>query len=275
MTFADHDEPSASAPVEVVGSEHPRATAADAARTIVASSRHGMLATIATRPAGFPFGSVVAYALDVVGNPLMVISEMAEHTRNAGRDPRASLLVTEPTAAEHDPLDGGRVTLLGELRPVGDDEQDDATGRVVDAVPSVAGYAHFGDFSCWRLTVTAVRWVGGFGAMDWVDADGYVAAVSDPVLAARRAVLDHMNADHADACLAIVGQALARDDLVAVEMVGVDRFGCDYHARAASGRDAVRVRLPFSSPVADVGDVRRQLVDQTRRARRTEAGLGG
>ena len=91
----DHGGPAPSPPTEVVGAEHPRATPADAARTIVANGHHAMLATITDRPPGYPFGSLVSYALDEAGHPLVVISTMAEHTRNAGRDSRASLLVAE------------------------------------------------------------------------------------------------------------------------------------------------------------------------------------
>ena len=283
----DHGGPAPSPPTEVVGAEHPRATPADAARTIVANGRHAMLATITDRPPGYPFGSLVSYALDDAGHPLVVISTMAEHTRNAGRDGRASLLVAEsPTppdgnhgghgaAAEsgHDPLDAGRVTLVGQLRPVEPTEQAAATARVVEAVPAVGGYAHFRDFSCWRLEVEAVRWVGGFGSMGWVEAVDYLAAVPDPVLARRRGILDHMNADHADACLDIVGHALGRRDLVAARMVAVDRFGCDYQATAGDS-EVVAIRVPFAAAgvAGDVDDVRRQLVAQTHAARRATSG---
>ena len=48
---------------------------------------------------------------------------MAEHTQNAMRDPRASLLVTEPVPDGADPLASGRVTLLGRLSVVADEDR--------------------------------------------------------------------------------------------------------------------------------------------------------
>src|ERR687885_2629289 len=96
----------------------PEPTHAERCRTLVASATRGSLCTIATDPAGYPYGSVASYALDDRGNPLFFVSLMAEHTQNAGRDPRASLLVAEPVAEGADPLASGRVTLLGLMSQV-------------------------------------------------------------------------------------------------------------------------------------------------------------
>ena len=71
---------------------------------------------------GWPFGSVMPYALDEAGRPLFLISSMAMHTQNLVEDAHASLLVTESEST--DPLGvGGRpegadhlVTSIDELR---------------------------------------------------------------------------------------------------------------------------------------------------------------
>ena len=84
---------------------------AERCRTLVASATRGALSTISVEPPGYPYGSVASYGLDERGNPLLFVSLMAEHTQNAMRDPRASLLVTEPVPDGADPLASGRVTL--------------------------------------------------------------------------------------------------------------------------------------------------------------------
>jgi putative heme iron utilization protein len=145
----------------VVGADLPRATAADAARTLAASTTAGTLSTLAVEPAGYPFGSVISFTVDPNGDPLFVISRLAVHTANVLADPRASLLVAEAVEEGVDPLARGRVTLLGEVAPVPTDEQDAAVETVAASVPGVAGYASYGDFACYRLRVGAVRWVGG------------------------------------------------------------------------------------------------------------------
>jgi len=68
-------------------------THAERCKTLVASETRGALSTIAAQPEGYPYGSVASYGLDARGNPLLFVSTMAEHTQNALRDPRASLLV--------------------------------------------------------------------------------------------------------------------------------------------------------------------------------------
>lgn len=258
-----------SGPSAALGTDVPRASPADAARTLVALTTNGTLSTLATSPADYPFGSVVSFATDRAGAPLFVISELAEHTRNLRRDRRCSLLVTE--GGDDDPLAIGRVTLLGTGTPVPDDEQAAATSLVVERVPTVGGYASFGDFSCWRLDVEAVRWVGGFGRMDWVDSASYRTGTVDRVLSGRRGVIDHMNGDHADAGVEMcqhafdLQQSQARPTVVAATMEHVDRFGCDYAATTSDG--LIHVRLGFDHPVSSIDEVRSAIVALVRAAR--------
>ena len=124
---------------------------------------------------------------------------MAEHTQNALRDPRASLLVTEPVPDGADPLASGRVTLLGLLAPVADDDRDVARDRYLEANPAASYYIDFGDFTFLRLTVDHIRYVGGYGRMSWVDAADYKRAEPDPLADAAAGIIAHMNDDHADA----------------------------------------------------------------------------
>jgi len=83
----NHNSPNASTATMIVGADLPRATPADAARTMVGESGTGSLSTLAVSPPDYPFGSVVSYATDGDGRPLFIISEIAEHTRNLRRDP--------------------------------------------------------------------------------------------------------------------------------------------------------------------------------------------
>lgn len=154
-----------------VVSEEP--THAELARALVEGTNRGMLATVGLDPPGYPFGSVANYAVDDAGRPLLCVSNMAEHTRNARADARASLLVAETAPEGSDPLAVGRVTLVGDLTEVGAEERRTVRERFLEANPATAGYIDFGDFSFWRLEVRAVRYVGGYGRMSWVDVRDY------------------------------------------------------------------------------------------------------
>src|SRR5580700_3667854 len=95
----------------------PETTFADQVRTLLYLARIGSLSTLSRKQQGFPFGSVMPYALDENGRPIFLISTMAMHTQNLQADPRASLLVTQPDAGG-DPLGASRVTLLGNVLPI-------------------------------------------------------------------------------------------------------------------------------------------------------------
>jgi heme iron utilization protein len=159
-------------------SDPPRRSAAEEARALVASATAGTLATLSAD--GGPWASLVTYGTLPDGSPVLLLSALAEHGRNLQRDPRASLLVTQPGDRDGDPLDLGRVTLAGRaVRPQGALAAA-ARDAHVAAVPGAREYAEFGDFTLWVLQVERVRWVGGFGRMASCDGPAYAAVELAP-----------------------------------------------------------------------------------------------
>src|SRR3954447_12695367 len=203
----------------------PEPSHAERCRTLVASASRGALSTLAVDPPGYPYGSVASYGLDDAGNPLFFVSLMAEHTQNAIRDPRASLLVTEEVPDGADPLASGRVTLLGLLSTVAEDDRSTARDRYLEANPTSAYYIDFGDFTFYRLDVASIRYVGGYGRMSWVDAAEYGEAQPDPLASAAAGIIEHMNADHAEAQVLFCRHLLSRPDTTEASMTAVDRYG--------------------------------------------------
>jgi putative heme iron utilization protein len=63
------------------------------ARRLLLAAKAGVLSTLSLDVPGFPFGSVVPYCLDRGGLPLILVADIAQHTRNLLADPRASLTV--------------------------------------------------------------------------------------------------------------------------------------------------------------------------------------
>jgi len=236
----------------------------------VASASRGALSTIAVDPAGYPYGSVATYGLDDRGNPLFFVSLMAEHTQNAIRDSRASLLVTEPVPDGADPLASGRATLMGPMTAVADSDRPSAQERYLAANPTAEYYIGFGDFAFYRLDVASIRYVGGYGRMSWVDAGRYAAAEPDPLAPAAAGIIGHMNADHAEAQALYCRHLAGRPDTTAATMSAVDRYGFEMIAEGPRGRAAVR--LGFPEPCATGEEVRRAMVAMVAEARRLAAG---
>ena len=63
------------------------------ARTLVHLARAGTLGTLSRRHPGHPFVSVMPYAPDDRGRPLVLISGLAMHTQNLDADARALSLI--------------------------------------------------------------------------------------------------------------------------------------------------------------------------------------
>ena len=96
---------------------------------------------------GEPYGSLVLIAATPWGEPLMLLSDLAEHTKNLKADPLVSLLI-DGTAGLDNPLTGARVSLQGRIQA---DDDVLARTRYVRRHPSARLYAGFKDFSLYRL----------------------------------------------------------------------------------------------------------------------------
>src|SRR5260370_38226243 len=81
-----------------------------AAKRLLREGRSGALATLMPG-SGDPYCSLVNVATATDGAPLLLISQLALHTKNILVDPRVSLMLDE--RKEGDPLQGARVMLMG------------------------------------------------------------------------------------------------------------------------------------------------------------------
>ena len=247
MTNDAHARPSGDAPEPLYDINVPTPTHAERARTLVTQIKTGTLCTLAAEPEGYPYGSFVTVAFDD-GNPVFLVSTMAEHTRNLQRDPRASLLVAE--AGSEDPLANGRLTLLGPCIQVEGD-----AGRARDAFlathPNAAYYADYGDFSFWQLAVESIRYIGGYGRMSWVEAADWHAAEPDPLAGDAGGIIAHMNTDHGDAMVLYCKAFSKATDITAAKMTEVDRYGFELSAVTAEGPRPVRLAFPVPLRTAE------------------------
>lgn len=239
----------------------PEPTYAESARTLTHLGRAGSLATVSLKHPGHPFASLMPYALDGQGRPLLLISTMAMHTQNLSADGRASLLVTQQTKG--DPLAAGRVTLMGEVRPVPGAERAGVKAAYLARHANAAYWVDFDDFGFWRVEPVDVYYVGGFGAMGWVAAAEYRAAEPDPLADVSESILEHVNQDHAKALLS-VARVLTGEPVEEATMVSVDRRG--FKLRLRTGERVQAVRAPFPRDVASAEQCRAAFIEMLREA---------
>jgi hypothetical protein len=210
-----------------------------------------------TGAAAWPYASLVLAAVDHDLSPLLLLSDLAEHTKAIAADGRVSLLF-DGTGGLDQPLTGPRVTLLGRAVRTSDERLGQ---RFLSRHPDAAMYAGFKDFHFYRVALERAHLVAGFGKIRWLDAAELLAAPVPAGLAESEAgIVSHMNDDHADALQLYAGKllGLSGGDW---RMTGIDAEGIDLRQ---GGQVA---RLPFDAPLASASEARKVLVSLVGRAR--------
>lgn len=185
------------------------------------------LATHSTAVPGYPYVTVVPNVLDEAHRPILLVSTLAEHTRNLQIDRRVSLLVTEPNSLN--PQTAARLSLVGDVEPFEPDEF--LRKRYLRYVLDAEQYVQL-DFLFFRIQPKRIRYIAGIGKMGWVEAAEFLAAPSvvsdiehDLIQSARTQLPNH------------------------IRIMGIDPFGIDYEA------DGFRDRFAFE----EIGDLDTQV----------------
>jgi putative heme iron utilization protein len=211
-------------------------------------------AALATSLQGAPYTSLVLFAVDLDASPLLLLSDLARHSRNIAFDPRVSLLL-DATEGHPDPLTGPRLTLLGRALPTEDPRR---AARFVAHHPTSEVYAGFRDFRLYRVTVERGHLVAGFGRIDWIDgADLLFAPDASGLAAAEPGILRHMNEDHRDAILHYARDLLGRSG-GSWQMTGIDPEGIDLRCHGETAR--LDFRPPVKTPILTPEGARAALV---------------
>lgn len=196
-----------------------------AVRRLVRGCRKAALGT--TGDGGHPYVSLVTVACDVDGSPILLLSTLADHTRNIGRDQRVALLF-DGTDGLANPQTGPRVTLEGRIRR---EDGERLRRRFLAGHPKAALYAGFADFAIFCVEPGRAHWVGGFGRARWLES----GLTSDPGTAAAFAAAEEPLLGRLNGLLADGWRATA-----------VDPDGCDLIRRGRAHRHDFAV--PLAAP---------------------------
>jgi putative heme iron utilization protein len=223
------------------------------ARQLVRRFRDGALATQSLKFPGYPYVSALPFCTDQRGRIVVLISHLAEHTRNAEADGRAGFLVSPagPQMQEQ-----ARVNQIGDIAPVDDPA---VAARYLRFFPDAAQYLQIGGFRFFRIEPVSLRYIAGFGSIHTIAGESYLAPEL-PIASAEEDILAHMNQEHAhnlrDYCRHAHGV-----EVQAAEMAGIDCDGFDVRA------DGKVLRFEFGTPVADADQARAHLVRLARAGR--------
>ena len=182
------------------------------------------LATQSAQLPGYPYATVVPNILDECHRPLLLVSALAEHTKNLLADHRVSLSLVEHGATKVQTA--ARITLLGDAQPF--EPNVLLKARYLRYLPDAAQYLEL-DFMFFRIIPKRVRFIAGVGKMGWLEAAQW-AAVPSLSLAREGALVD-------------IAQRAAP---TGIRILGVDGYGIDYEA------DGFRDRQPFEGHDAQI-----------------------
>lgn len=189
-------------------------------------AEHSTLATNSALMPGYPYATAVPNILDERHRPILLLSALAEHTKNVMADGRVSLSITEPGVTNVQ--DGQRLTIVGDTERFA--AAPEMKARYLRYLPDAERYLQL-DFVFFRIIPKNIRYIGGVGKMGWVQPE---SLGSPPSLSL-----------HEEAELLAVADELVPSN---IQILGIDCFGIDYLA------DGFRDRVSLES-----GDLRSQL----------------
>ena len=230
------------------------------ARQFLRSTHSGILSTHSAKFEGYPFGSVAPFVLNHDCQPIILISNIAEHTKNIIANPKVSLVVFGGT---DDLQANARLTLLGDAIRI-DKEDAHLRARYLRYIPQAASYFDMHDFAFYRIQITQTRYIAGFGKMSWMTGID-MTPPANQLAEVETSIIEHMNADHSDSLIAycehfhgILPQS--------AEMLGIDCDGIDVKAVNENG-GSLTLRFNFEAPISDAASARAALVAMSKLAR--------
>lgn len=233
------------------------------ARHLLRAVDRAALATLLPGEGGAaPYASLALVAVDHDLSPVLLISQLAEHTKAIMADDRVCLLLDGTIGLAH-ALTGARLSVMG--RAVKSDEPR-LRARYIARHPEAEAYAGFKDFAFYRVDVERAHLVSDFGRIDWIDGAALLMpdALQEKLVEHEAGIVQHMNEDHADAIELYASRLLGLSG-GGWRLTGVDRAGVDLRS---AGNVA---RLAFPQPVTNANEARQALIALVQEARAKSA----
>ena len=234
------------------------------ARQFLRTAHHGILSTHSVKYAGYPFGSITPFVLGHDCQPIILISSIAEHTKNIMINPKVSLIVFEKS---EDLQANARLTLIGEAVQI-DKSDANLMGRYGRYFPESLGYFAIHDFQFYRVNIHQARYIAGFGKMSWLDANAFNKPQNNEpnkvVAMLEDSMIEHMNADHAISLMQYC-QHFYQIKPESALLIGVDTDGFDVEVK--SDNEVKILRFSFQPPIFDAHSARLAFVDLSKAAK--------
>ena len=219
------------------------------------SNNAAILSTISKKYEGYPFGSFITYVSDKNRTLLMYTSDIAQHTKNLKTNSKACVTIFK-LDTEYDKQNSSRLTLMGDLKDVSEDSVEECQERFVKFLPESKKYSSMHDFKFYKLEISRIRWIGGFGDIAWINPKNW--RDDQPRWAKdEKMMINHMNDDHANVLQsALHAQHGIKDKKVNMIALSVD----GYYVKS----NEEIYFISFEAPVFKPLDYRKVLVKQAK-----------
>ncbi|XP_059278263.1 uncharacterized protein LOC132032624 [Lycium ferocissimum] len=232
-------------------------------RTVLDCSLRGVLSTFSQKYEGYPSASMVDFACDAYGSPILAVSDLAVHTKDLLATSRCSLLVARDPEDRTDLV----ITVHGDAIPLPEREKENIRATYLARHPE-AFWVDFGDFQFMRIEPRIVRYVSGvataiLGSGEFSKEEFRTANI-DPIYQFSKPITSHMNKDHAEDTKLIVRHSTS----VPVDfsyMLDIDSLG--FNVKAGYQENNFKLRVPFPRRAVDRKDVKTLIVEMLQAAR--------
>ena len=219
------------------------------------STNAAILSTMSKKYEGYPFGSFITYVSDKNRTLLMYTSDIAQHTKNLKTNSKACVTLFK-LDTEYDKQNSSRLTLMGDLKDVPVDDLEECQQRFIKFLPESKKYSSMHDFKFYKLEISRIRWIGGFGDIAWLNPKNWQDDL--PRWAKNeKMMIDHMNDDHANVLQsALHAQHGIKDKNVSMIALTID----GYYVKSKENLYFISFDAPVFKPI----DYRKVLVKQAK-----------
>ena len=175
---------------------------------LMRNCREGVLSTVSKKYEGYPFGSFVTFISGADRSIIFYASDIAQHTINLKNNSKAC--ITLFNLSEGDKQDSARLSLLGDVKKI-DEDIDEISRQFIEFFPESSQYSNMHDFNFYKLNISQVRWIGGFGKIAWLSSTNW-----NPTklkwLKQENSMVKHMNEDHSNSIVSTLNAKLGIKD---------------------------------------------------------------
>ena len=218
-----------------------------ATRQLIRSSSRGYLSTQfnpknfkkSNLKFSFPYSTFSIAAFDYDLSPILLLSDLSEHTTNIKNNSYVSIMFCEEKKMYNyfpefknkiklinyeDPMSRPRVTLIGKLSIT---KKKIHKERFLSRHPAARLYSNFSDMNFYKLKIDSAHLVGGFAHVKWFKRNDLILTKISNFEKNEALIMDHMNNHHQKSIHLYLKKLMLINSFKNWKIVGIDPDGFD------------------------------------------------